>query len=52
MQKIIFIKDYKGFKIGDITLVGNNETHFLIDNEIAELYDYQDKMMRSKRRRK
>lgn len=50
MQKIIFVKDYQGYNVGDIEIIGNNEAHSLIEKRIAELY-YEDKMMRTRRKK-
>lgn len=47
MQKIKYLKDYKGHKKGDIEIVENNIAHGLIENGIAKLYTaFYDKMMR------
>ncbi len=56
MEKIIYVKNYKGHKIGDTEEVLNNTAHDLIENKIAVLFrNYitgmvriapKDKMMR------
>ena len=52
MQKIVCIKSFKGYKEGEVYLINNNETHSLIENGYAKLYqEYTDKMMRPKIRR-
>lgn len=55
MQKIIFVRNYKGYKLGDIAMIENNEAHSLIEGGIAELHKiklvYEDKMMRPRRKK-
>jgi len=53
MQKIKYIKNYLGKKIGEIEVVSNNIAHGLIERGVAVLYSakkiitgYADKMMR------
>jgi mannose-6-phosphate isomerase-like protein (cupin superfamily) len=50
MRKVTFVKDYKEFKSGDMTYVGNNEAHSLIELGVAALFiqEYEDKMMKRK----
>lgn len=38
MQRIIYIKNHKGHKIGDVEIVSNNIAHGLIDSNIAQIY--------------
>ena len=49
MQKIKFIKNYKFYRAGDITIVDNNTAFSLIDAKMAVLsknyVNYQNKMM-------
>jgi len=56
MQKIIYIKNYNGYTVGDIDTIDNNIAHGLIDRGIIKLYSKsivrllqkapKDKMMR------
>ena len=59
MQKITFIKNHDGHRIGNTISVSNNVAHGLIDRGIAVLSGYrssaffgppEDKMMRPKRK--
>lgn len=53
MQKIIFLKNYEEYFEGDIVFVDNNKAHSIIDGGFAKVFkDYEDKMMRSNKRRK
>jgi len=55
MQLVIFKKDYKNYKAGEIVAVENNIAHGLIEKGIAVLYTKglfrasRDKMMRAER---
>lgn len=42
MQTIKIRKPVKGYKLGDVYTVSNNEAHRLIDNGYAELYEPEE----------
>ena len=54
MQKVRILKNYKGYKEGEVVLVNPNEAHTLIDGGYGKLYRnepvYEDKMMRTRKK--
>lgn len=51
MATVKVIKNYDGYKKGDIITIPNNDAHTMIDKEVAKLYQprtYSNKMMTTK----
>ena len=50
MRKMIALTNTNGRKEGEIFFISNNEAHRLIEENSAKIFDYNDKMLRPKKK--